>query len=253
MNVFNMNMFISIVKGVDAIRSPMPPPSHLAFVLFPRLTLLDFVGPYDALRRVRTFGYAPELRWSLLGTTADIVDEGGVRIGVDAVRPSLDPYDLLVLPGGLGADALLDTDAGWGSVLVQGLERFRIRTAVEIALEVEGDAPDPAEEAERIAAGVPRMGVDLDDSVIPQEAELEVDAGEVVGCVAGDEFAGRDVAGDRDETDVGVAHDRVAGGLALSGDDVEHAGRQPHLMHQLGEAERRERRASPLGGAEPSP
>ena len=103
-----MNMFILIVKGVDAIRPPMPAPSHLAFVLFPRLTLLDFVGPYDALRRLRTFGYAPELRWSLLGTTADIVDEGGVRIGVDAVRPSLDPYDLLVLPGGLGADALLD-------------------------------------------------------------------------------------------------------------------------------------------------
>lgn len=91
-----------------------------------------------------------------------------------------------------GADAVLDTDAGWGSVLVQGLERFRIRTAVEIALEVEGDAPDPAEEAERIAAGVPRMGVDLDDSVIPQEAELEVDAVSFTkGCFVGQELVCR--------------------------------------------------------------
>lgn len=91
-----------------------------------------------------------------------------------------------------GADAVLDTDAGWGAALVQGLERFRIRTAVEIALEVEGDAPDPAEEAERIAAGVPRMGVDLDDSVIPQEADLDVDAVSFTkGCFVGQELVCR--------------------------------------------------------------
>ncbi|MFM7271872.1 MAG: YgfZ/GcvT domain-containing protein [Actinomycetes bacterium] len=91
-----------------------------------------------------------------------------------------------------GSDAVLDTDAGWGAALVQGLERFRIRTAVEIVLETEGEAPDAAADAERIAAGLPRMGVDLDDSVIPQEAELEVDAVSFTkGCFVGQELVCR--------------------------------------------------------------
>jgi folate-binding protein YgfZ len=127
---------------------------------------------------------------SLLSQDVEGLDDGERRVAL-----LLTPQGKVQVLLGVrrdGADALLDTDAGWGSVLVQGLERFRIRTAVEIELEVEGDAPDPTEEAERIAAGVPRMGVDLDDSVIPQEAELEVDAVSFTkGCFVGQELVCR--------------------------------------------------------------
>ena len=54
-------------------------------------------------------------------------------------------------------------------------------------------------------------------------AELEVHALERVGRGAGDDLAGRDVAGERDHRDIGMAHERVARVLALAGDDVEHA------------------------------
>jgi len=34
------------------------PPKRIAFLVFPRLTFLDFVGAYDALRRVATMSVA---------------------------------------------------------------------------------------------------------------------------------------------------------------------------------------------------
>ena len=94
-----------------------------------------------------------------------------------------------------GDDALIEADAGWGEHLVASLTRFKIRTKVEFAVE---PAPpvEPevfaAEEAARIAAGIPRMGADLDDSVIPQEAFLELSAVSFTkGCFIGQELVCR--------------------------------------------------------------
>ena len=95
----------------------------------------------------------------------------------------------------VGDDAVIDTDPGWGERLVASLSRFKIRTKVEITLEpapqVDADA-FAAEESARIGAGVPRMGADLDDSVIPQEAFLELDAVSFTkGCFIGQELVCR--------------------------------------------------------------
>ena len=64
---------------------------------------------------------------------------------------------------------------------------------------------------------------------------------ERVGGGPRDQLAGRDVAGERHHRDVGVRHERVAGGLALAGHDVEHAGRED-VGGDLGESQRAERR-----------
>lgn len=94
-----------------------------------------------------------------------------------------------------GDDALIETDPGWGEQLAASLTRFKIRTKVEFAIE-----PAPtvtpeafaAEEAARIASGIPRLGADLDDSVIPQEAFLELDAVSFTkGCFIGQELVCR--------------------------------------------------------------
>ena len=95
----------------------------------------------------------------------------------------------------IGDDAVIDTDPGWGERLVASLTRFKIRTkvgfAVEPAPQIDADA-FAAEESARIAAGVPRMGADLDDSVIPQEAFLELDAVSFTkGCFIGQELVCR--------------------------------------------------------------
>ncbi len=95
----------------------------------------------------------------------------------------------------VGDDAVIDTDPGWGQRLITSLTRFKIRTKVEFAFDaaaqVNADA-FAAEEAARISAGVPRMGADLDDSVIPQEAFLELDAVSFTkGCFIGQELVCR--------------------------------------------------------------
>jgi len=81
---------------------------RIGFVVFPRLTLLDLIGPYDALRRVRTMGIDPGLQWSFLGTAASVVDDSGTRVPVDESLPPppFDGIDLLVVPGGFGVDDL---------------------------------------------------------------------------------------------------------------------------------------------------
>ncbi len=94
-----------------------------------------------------------------------------------------------------GDDAVIDTDPGWGERLVASLTRFKIRTKVELTVEpapqIDADV-FAAEEAARIAAGIPRMGADLDDSVIPQEAFLELDAVSFTkGCFIGQELVCR--------------------------------------------------------------
>lgn len=94
-----------------------------------------------------------------------------------------------------GDDAVLTTDPGWGEHLADALTRFKIRTKVEIRVEPAApvdDATATADEQARIAAGVPRLGADLDDSVIPQEAFLEIDAVSFTkGCFVGQELVCR--------------------------------------------------------------
>lgn len=87
-------------------------PSRIAFVVFQGMTLLDVVGPYDALRRVRTMGIDPRLSWRFVAAGPEPGDDCGLPIHADVVRGDLGEYDLLVVPGGLGADALRG-DAGF--------------------------------------------------------------------------------------------------------------------------------------------
>ncbi len=91
-----------------------------------------------------------------------------------------------------GDDALLDTDSGWGEALKNVLSRYKIRTAVEVSLESLGDEPSDQSEFERIQNGTPRMGFELDSSVIPQEAALEVESVSFTkGCFVGQELVCR--------------------------------------------------------------
>jgi tRNA-modifying protein YgfZ len=119
---------------------------------------------------------------------------------------------------------VLVTDEGYGPVLADALNRFRIRVKAEVVdrtgtwavLSVEGEPPitGPPEEVARrrdelvaggatlgdaddferarIEAGVPRLGVDIDEKTIPQEAFLERDTVSFTkGCFLGQELVCR--------------------------------------------------------------
>ena len=83
-------------------------PKRIAFLVFPRLTMLDFIGAYDALRRVAAMSIDPEVTHRVIGTDAEIVDESGLKLTPDSVYEDLAGFDLLYVPGGLGTRTLVD-------------------------------------------------------------------------------------------------------------------------------------------------
>jgi len=99
------------------------PPKRIAFLVFPRLTLLDFIGAYDALRRVAAMSIDQEVTHRVIGTDAEIVDETGLKITPDSVYEDLSRFDLLYVAGGLGTVTLMDNKRAIDYLKTWGDER----------------------------------------------------------------------------------------------------------------------------------
>jgi cyclohexyl-isocyanide hydratase len=81
--------------------------TRMAFVAFEGMTLLDLVSVYDPLSRIASMGFDRTSSCAIVGATAARVwSEAGATITVDEVRPPLDAFDLVVVPGGHGTRAL---------------------------------------------------------------------------------------------------------------------------------------------------
>jgi transcriptional regulator GlxA family with amidase domain len=74
----------------------------VAFVVFDRMTSLDFIGFYDPVTRLKSMKIIDDFEWRICSTTQHVVDGGGLRIEADAVGEPLDSYDMLFVPGGFG-------------------------------------------------------------------------------------------------------------------------------------------------------
>jgi transcriptional regulator GlxA family with amidase domain len=83
-------------------------PRRIAFLVFPRLTFLDFIGAYDALRRIAAMGIDPNVTYRIIGTAPEIVDETGLSLRPDSVYEDLGGFDLLYVSGGLGTLKLME-------------------------------------------------------------------------------------------------------------------------------------------------
>jgi cyclohexyl-isocyanide hydratase len=79
-----------------------------AILIFPGLTVLDFIGMYDPLSRIKSMGIDPAFELRVVGTAAEIRDEGGLVLKPDSVFLDLRPLDLLLVPGGLGTRTLMN-------------------------------------------------------------------------------------------------------------------------------------------------
>ena len=77
-----------------------------ALVVFDGMTMLDFIGFYDAITRLPRMGFMPEFSWNVCARTAQVSDERGLRLLADRVGEGLEGYDLLYVPGGTGTRAL---------------------------------------------------------------------------------------------------------------------------------------------------
>jgi len=81
--------------------------TRVAFVAFAGMTLLDLVGALDPLSRLASMGFDPESTFTVVSADAPGVwSAPGATLTVAEVRPPLDAYDLVVIPGGHGTRAL---------------------------------------------------------------------------------------------------------------------------------------------------
>jgi cyclohexyl-isocyanide hydratase len=78
----------------------------VAFVVFDGMTMLDFVGIYDCITRLKSMGFNPALSWKICALSEDVSDDHGLRIASTWTTRSLEGFDILVVPGGLGTRKL---------------------------------------------------------------------------------------------------------------------------------------------------
>lgn len=125
----------------------------------------------------------------------------GLEVGGSAPTLLLEPSGKLGYWFGVtrtGDDAFeLHVDGGFGERVVARLQRFKIRTTADIVLAAGDPAPsessDPGE-ADRIAAGIPKLGAEIVDGVIPAElgqALIERSVSFTKGCYTGQELVAR--------------------------------------------------------------
>ena len=77
-----------------------------AFVVFDRMTFLDFIGFYDPVTRLKSMKIMDDFEWRICSTIQRVVDDRGLRIEADAVAEPLNSYDMLFVPGGFGTRSL---------------------------------------------------------------------------------------------------------------------------------------------------
>jgi cyclohexyl-isocyanide hydratase len=85
----------------------------IAFVIFQGMTVLDFIGVYDAVTRLKSMGFMPDLKWDICATTDIVWDERisasnhqGLGLKPTTVNQPLQNYDMLIVPGGYGTRLL---------------------------------------------------------------------------------------------------------------------------------------------------
>lgn len=81
----------------------------VAFVVYDGMTLLDFIGVYDPLTRLKTLGHL-DLSWDLVAYTDKVTDTTGIAISPDKTRVGLEDYDMIVVPGGFGSRTLIGNE-----------------------------------------------------------------------------------------------------------------------------------------------
>ena len=108
------------VLGLDALdtQPDAVTGTRIALAAFPGLTLLDLVGPLDALSRIASMGFDPTTTCEVIALArrreASEVESDppvvwsawGAELVTARHRPALDAFDVLVVPGGPGTRAL---------------------------------------------------------------------------------------------------------------------------------------------------
>lgn len=79
----------------------------IAFIVFDGITMLDFIGVYDPISRLRSIQFLPDLQWDICATKPEVKDHFNFTIKADKVLNDLSTYDVIIIPGGSGTRMLV--------------------------------------------------------------------------------------------------------------------------------------------------
>jgi cyclohexyl-isocyanide hydratase len=101
-----------------------------ALIIFDQMTVLDFIGFYDPITRLKSMNVIPDFEWRICSSKRQVTDDRGAGLGIiaDSTGEPLDGYDLLFVPGGMGTRALQHDKAfiEW----LKSAARVRLKTSV---------------------------------------------------------------------------------------------------------------------------
>lgn len=83
----------------------------MAYILFDKMTMLDFVGFYEAVTWMGILKAKEHVSWDFCSNKEQITDDRGLTVKINHVYPDLSGYDLIFIPGGFSTRQLrYDTD-----------------------------------------------------------------------------------------------------------------------------------------------
>lgn len=78
----------------------------IAYILFDKMTTLDFVGFYEAVSWLKILNAKEDVSWDLCAIHEEITDDRGMTIKIKHISPDLSKYDLIFIPGGMSTREL---------------------------------------------------------------------------------------------------------------------------------------------------
>ena len=74
----------------------------IAFIIYDKMTILDFIGAYDPLTRLKTMGFINNLEYDVCSNKNKVTAAEGLEITADKILNNLGEYNFIVVPGGNG-------------------------------------------------------------------------------------------------------------------------------------------------------
>ena len=79
----------------------------IIFLIYDKITLLDFAGSYDPLTRLKAMDFIPDLIYEVSALKEEIRTTEGIRLIPDRVNTDLSNCDYLLIPGGDGVREMM--------------------------------------------------------------------------------------------------------------------------------------------------
>ncbi|WP_199616159.1 DJ-1/PfpI family protein [Paenibacillus alkalitolerans] len=78
----------------------------MGFILFDRMTALDFIGFYEAVTWLGILKVKENVSWDFCSNKEQVTDDRGLSFKINRISPDLSVYDVIFIPGGLSTRQL---------------------------------------------------------------------------------------------------------------------------------------------------